>query len=77
MKYSLAGGEAEGRERAAERGVLLEAAEKGVAVLRSPGEGGRGGSKATLQGGCTKRERGLWCRSFGVVLSAPFQGHGT
>ena len=44
MKYSLAGGKAEGREQAAEQGVLLKAAEKGVAVLRFPGEGGKEGA---------------------------------
>ena len=37
MKYSLAEGKAEGREQPAEQGVLLKAAEKGVAVLRFPG----------------------------------------
>lgn len=41
MKYSLAGGEAKGREQAAEQGVLLKDAEKGVAVLRFPRAAGR------------------------------------
>lgn len=46
MKYSLAGGKAGGRELdEAERGVLLEAAEKGVAVLRFPREGGEGAAR--------------------------------
>lgn len=65
MKYSLAGGEAEGRERAA--GFCWRLRRKESLCWDPPGRGGRGGSKATLQGGGTKRERGLRCRSFGAV----------
>lgn len=47
MKYSLAEGKAGGRRELdeAERGVLLEAAEKRAAVLRFPREGGEGAAR--------------------------------
>lgn len=50
MKYSLAGGWwREGRERVAEQGLQLKAAEKGVAVLRFPRGSGKGEEGATRQ----------------------------
>lgn len=65
MKYSLAAGGGRGEGAGAERGVLLEAAEKGVAVLRFPGAAGKGEEGAAKQRG--ERVTGKANAGYGVV----------